>query len=106
MIPAILYVRVKSNLDSEELECRVLDRRSRFLEVDGLIQKIYGRDNETGEMCGIYFFESRDALSAFLETELAKTISSAYEAVEVRPEVYDVLYPLYPERGPIGAKRD
>jgi hypothetical protein len=82
----------------------VLDRRSRFLEVDGLIQKIYGRDNETGEMCGIYFFESRDALSAFLETELAKTISSAYEAVEVRPEVYDVLYPLYPERGPIGAK--
>ena len=94
MIPAILYVRVKSNLDSEELECRVLDRRSRFLEVDGLIQKIYGRDNETGEMCGIYFFESRDALSAFLETELAKTISSAYEAVEVRPEVYDVLYPL------------
>ena len=104
MIPAILYVRVKSNLDSEELECRVLDRRSRFLEVDGLIQKIYGRDNETGEMCGIYFFESRDALSAFLETELAKTISSAYEAVEVRPEVYDVLYPLYPERGPIGAK--
>ena len=104
MIPAILYVRVKSNLDSEELECRVLDRRSRFLEVDGLIQKIYGRDNETGEMCGIYFFESRDALSAFLETELAKTISSAFEAVEVRPEVYDVLYPLYPERGPIGAK--
>ena len=106
MIPAILYVRVKSNLDSEEIECRVLDRRSRFLEVDGLIQKIYGRDNETGEMCGIYFFESRDALSAFLETELAKTISSAYEAVEVRPEIYDVLYPLYPERGPIGAKRD
>jgi hypothetical protein len=101
-----LYVRVKSNLDSEELERRVLDRRPQFLEVDGLIQKIYGRDNETGEMCGIYFFESREALLAFRETELAKTISSAYEAVEVRPEVYDVLYPLYPDRGPLGAVRD
>ena len=38
--------------------------------------------------------------SASRQTELAQTISSAYEAVDVRREVYDVLYPLWPERGP------
>ena len=97
----ILYVRVKSGLDPEELERRVNERKPRFLEVPGLIQKIYGRDESTGEVCGIYFFEDEKALSAFRETELAKTIPTAYEATDVRREVYEVLYPLRPERGPL-----
>jgi hypothetical protein len=96
----VLFVRVKSQLDSEELERRLSERRPRFLEVPGLLQKIYGRDETSGAYCGIYFFENEAALAAFRETELAQTIASAYEAVEVRPEVYEVLYPLRPERGP------
>ncbi len=101
---AVLYVRVKSNLDFAELERRLLERVPRFREVPGLIQKIYGRDESTGDICGIYFFEDREALAAFRETELAKTIASAYEASEVRPEIYEVLFPLYPDRGPIVEK--
>lgn len=99
-MPAILFVRVKSNLDPEELERRLLERRPRFHDVPGLIQKIYGRDDSTGDVCGIYFFEDESALSDFRETELAQTIPSAYEAIEIRRETYKVLYPLYPERGP------
>ena len=45
-------------------------------------------------------FESEDALAEFRETELARTIPTAYEAVDVRRETYEVLYPLWPERGP------
>lgn len=97
----ILYVRIKSNLDPEELERRLLERKPRFLEVPGLIQKIYGRDEATGDACGIYFFENKEALAAFRETELAKTIPAAYEATDVRREVYEVLYPLHPDRGPV-----
>jgi hypothetical protein len=97
---AVLFVRARSGLDEKELERRLLERRPRFLEVPGLLQKIYGRDNATGAVCGIYFFESQAALAAFRETELAKTIPTAYEVVEFRPEVYDVLYPLRPEKGP------
>lgn len=97
----ILFVRVKSALDLEELERRVLERRPRFKEVPGLIQKIYGRDESSGEVCGIYFFESKEALAAFRDTELAKTIPTAYEATEIRREVYEVMYPLYSDRGPI-----
>ena len=52
-------------------------------------------------MCGIYFFENKETLAAFRHTELAKTIPTAYEAIDVRREVYDVLFPLRPEIGPI-----
>jgi hypothetical protein len=96
----ILFVRVKSRLDTKELDRRLIERRPRFHEVPGLVQKIYGRDETTGDVCGIYFFEDKTALNAFLETDLAKTIPSAYEALDIRREVYEVLYPLHPERGP------
>lgn len=97
---AILFVRIASELDDADLERRLLERRPRFLEVPGLLQKVYGRDPETGDVCGIYFFESGDALDAFRATELARTIPTAYEATEARREVYELLYPLRPERGP------
>lgn len=98
---AVLFVRVKSDLDPDELERRLLERRPQFLEVPGLVQKIYGRDETTGDVCGIYFFRDQESLSAFRETELAKTIPTAYAATEIRREVYEVLYPLHPDRGPI-----
>lgn len=97
---AILFVRARSDLDVAELDRRLLERKPRFLEVPGLLQKIYGRDPATGAVCGIYFFESREALAAFRESELAKTIPTAYEVVEFRAEAFDLLYPLRPERGP------
>ena len=97
----VLFVRAKSKLDPAELEKRLLERRPRFLEVPGLVQKIYGRDESTGDVCGIYFFEDRKALADFRETELAKTIPTAYEVSEIRIETYEMLYPLHPDRGPI-----
>lgn len=98
----ILFVRVKSDLEFDELERRVLERKPAFLEVPGLIQKVYGRDPRTGDVCGVYFFESAEALAAFRETELAGTISDAYEATDVRREVFEVLYPLRGDVGPVG----
>jgi heme-degrading monooxygenase HmoA len=97
----VLFVRVRSQLDEQELERRAIERRPRFREVPGLVQKIYGRDDSTDDMCGIYFFEDQAALAEFRDSELAKTIPAAYEAIDVRREVYEVLYPLYSEKGPL-----
>jgi hypothetical protein len=97
----ILFVRIKSDLDFSDLSRRVEERRSRFLEVPGLVQKIYGHNPSTGDACGIYFFEDEASLAAFRDSELAKTIPAAYEAVDVRPEVFDVMFPLHPDRGPV-----
>lgn len=97
---AILFVRATSGLTSEELDGRLLERRPRFLQVPGLVQKVYGRDASTGAVCGIYFFESAADLVAFRASELAKTIPSAYEVVEFRAEAFDLLYALRPDSGP------
>ena len=97
----ILFVRAKSNLDPADLENRLIERRPRFLNVPGLVQKVYGHDESTGDVCGIYFFEDNNALAEFRETELAKTIPTAYEVEEIRMETFEMLYPLYPDRGPI-----
>ncbi|HEX6054377.1 MAG TPA: hypothetical protein VFY98_01075 [Intrasporangium sp.] len=100
---AVLFVRIKSGLDAAELDRRLLERRPRFRDVPGLVQKIYARDATTGDVCGIYFFDSGEALIDFRETELAHTIPDAYEAVDVRREAYELLYSLWPERGPFAA---
>jgi hypothetical protein len=97
---AILFVRIKSDLDTQEFDRRLLERRPHFRDVPGLVQKIYGRDEATGDVCGIYFFETQQALAAFRESELAASIPAAYDALDVRREVYELLYPLWPERGP------
>ena len=97
----VLYVRVNSELERSEFDRRLDERRPRFQEVPGLLQKVYGREPETGDVCGIYFFDSAESLSQFKETDLAKSIPQAYEAADVRKEVYDVLYSLRPEIGPV-----
>jgi len=99
----VLFVRIRCDLEPEEVDRRILERKARFLEVPGLIQKIYGRDPETGDWCGIYFFESKEALAAFRDSDLAKTIPMAYEATEVRREVYEVHFPLRPDVGPFNS---
>ena len=97
----ILFVRVKTDVERKELEQRMLERKQRFLEVPGLAQKVYGEEGPDGSMCGVYFFETKEALDNFRESELVKTMGAAYEVTEVRQEVYRVLYPLRPDRGPI-----
>ena len=97
---AVLFVRIKSSLEFEELERRLLERKPGFLEVPGLVQKIFGHDPASGDLCGIYFFESREALDAYRATELAKSIPDAYKATDVRREVFEELYRLRPEKGP------
>ena len=97
----ILFVRIKSKLDFEEIERRARERLPRFQEVPGLVQKFYGHDETTGDVCGIYIFEDRKSLSEYRDTELAKTIPEAYEAIDVRPEVYELMFPLFEDKGPL-----
>jgi hypothetical protein len=104
-MPNVLFVRIHSDLERQEFERRLEERRPRFQQVPGLVQKVYGRDEATGDVCGIYFFDSAAARAEFVGSELAQTIAGAYEAANVRREAYDVLYSLWPERGPFAARQ-
>jgi hypothetical protein len=99
-VPSLLFVRIKSDLEKSEFHRRLLARRPLFHDVPGLVQKVYGREPTTGDVCGIYFFDDAEALATFRQSELAKGIPGAYEARDVRREAFEVLYSLRPERGP------
>jgi len=79
--PAVmLLVRgLKSKLPREEMERRLKERLPRFLEVPGLLQKYYSYDAGTEEWAGVYLWESEEALAAYMESDLRKTIPTAYE---------------------------
>jgi hypothetical protein len=92
---------VRSEVELEELERRMLERLPRLQRVSGLKQKVHGRDDATGDVCGIYFFESNGALAAFRDSELARTISKTHDASNSRIEAFSVLYSLWPDEGPL-----
>jgi hypothetical protein len=64
-------------------------------EVAGLVQKYYGYEPESGAFCDCYIFDSEESRQAVRESELARTVLSAYQAEETRIEAYEVLFPLY-----------
>jgi len=79
----MLIVRgLKSNLPYDELERRYKERMPEFRDVPGLLQKYYSADESTGEWAGIYLWDSEESLQAYLESDLRKTIASAYELIQ------------------------
>lgn len=47
-----LFERVKTHLGPGELDRRLLEHRPGFQEVHGMVQKIYRRDESSGDVCG------------------------------------------------------
>lgn len=88
----VLLVRFKSALSLEEITDVVNSRIDQFRALDGLMQKYYLHDKQTGEIAGLYLWESAEALGEYQKSKLRKTIAAAYEAVGApRVEVYEVL---------------
>jgi hypothetical protein len=79
----MLIVRgLKSELSREEFVRRYKERLPQFRDVPGLIQKYYSYDESTGEWAGIYLWDSEESLSEYLESDLRKSIPTAYELTE------------------------
>jgi heme-degrading monooxygenase HmoA len=90
-------------LSREELERRYKERMPQFRELEGLVQKYYCYDEATGELSGVYFWDSEESLSNYLDSDLRKTIATAYELTEPprieRFEILDVLRGANPAEG-------
>lgn len=82
--PAIMLIvrGLKSDLPRDELEQRLRERMPQFRDLPGLVQKYYSYDESTEEWAGIYLWDSEESLAAYLESDLRKTIPSAYELTE------------------------
>ena len=70
-------------------------RADDFRAFPGLCQKYYFQDPATGEIGGLYLWESEEALDAYRKSALRASIASAYETIgEPQIEVLDILMPL------------
>ena len=81
----VQIVRFKSGLSDGEVVRMYETRAPRYRDLQGLIEKYYLRFPETNEHGAVYVWESKAALNEFRESELGRTISTAYQ-VQGRPQ--------------------
>ena len=91
----VLLVRLRSSLPRDEILRVMRARMPEFRALDGLEQKYYLEDTESGEYAGLYLWESPEDLAEFSESDLRASIAEAYGVEgDPRVEVYSVLAPL------------
>lgn len=96
----VVFVTFESELSDEELEATLRERAKKFRELDGLVQKLYVHDPESGRAGGFYIFDSEEARDEYLSSELRATVGEAY-AVKGEPNVsmFHLLFPLREAEG-------
>lgn len=95
----VLLVRFRSALPLEEVLKIAEERAPEFRALGGLLQKYYLEDPASGEIAGLYLWESPEAFDEYRNSELRASIAAAYQATgEPRIDVFRVLMPLRDER--------
>ena len=82
----VQIVRFKSGLPYEEVLKMCEDRAPQYRALKGLVQKYYLRFAGTNEHGAVYLWESESALKEFQQSELRRTIPSAYQ-VQGAPDI-------------------
>jgi heme-degrading monooxygenase HmoA len=94
----VQIVRFKSGLSDEEVLNTYEARAPRYRALAGLRQKYYLRFPRTGEHGAVYVWDSEQAMKDFRESQLARTISDAYQVQGASDiEVAEVVMLLRPE---------
>jgi heme-degrading monooxygenase HmoA len=94
----IQVVKLRSGLPHEEVYRLMDERVPAFRQVPGLLQKYFCRETATGDVVGVYVWDSKDALHRYRQSDLVRSTPAAYK-VEGQPrvEVFEVLFPLRAE---------
>ncbi len=90
-----VHVTMKSQLDHDEIVAIMEERAPEFRALEGLEQKYYLHNPETGEYGGFYVWRSIADVAEYRDSDLAASIASAYKGVAA-PEVtvYEIVMPL------------
>ena len=78
---SVVTVTFRSRFPAAEVRRRYPTRMDDFRALPGLIQKYYLYDPASQQWSGIYFWESRDAVAAYLRSDLRASIPVAYGVV-------------------------
>ncbi len=96
----VQLVKYKTGLSDEEAAKTIAERAPQYEALPGLRQKLYIREQGTGEYGGIYVWEDEDSMREFRQSDLAASIPDAYRVEgEPRVEIFDVVSILRVEEG-------
>ena len=96
----VLLVKFRSPLSLDEVQKVVDGQIDQFRALEGLTQKYYLQESNSGDYAGLYLWDSPDSLAGFRDSELRSTIEQAYQTIgEPRVEVFQIFDVL---RNPAG----
>ena len=94
----VQFVKYRTGLSEQEALETISKRAARYEALPGLLQKVYIREQDTGEYGGIYFWKDEEAMKEFRESDLARTIKDAYQVDgDARVELFEVVSVLRAE---------
>jgi heme-degrading monooxygenase HmoA len=94
----VQFVQFETSLGEDEIMAVAMARESRYAAIPGLVQKYYLKLNKPNHFGGILIWASREAMAAFADTDLARTIPSAYKVIGAPDiDIHELLFPLRQE---------
>jgi heme-degrading monooxygenase HmoA len=97
MAMIVQFVQFETPLSEKELRAIAEERMPDFRAIPSLVQKYYLKLDKPNHYAGFYVWDSPEALAKFRDSDLAKSIPSAYKVVgapDIR--IYEVIFPLRP----------
>ncbi|WP_255198573.1 YdhR family protein [Halorarius litoreus] len=91
----IVFITYESELDVDEVESLFRDRSQKYREMDGLLQKFYLHDEESGRVGGIYVFDSEESADRLSESDIHSSLREAYKVRDIDIARYHVMFPLH-----------
>ena len=91
----IQFVQFETSLSEEETIAVARERFDAYAAVPGLVQKYYVKLNKPNHYGGIMIWDSPEALQAFRETDLAKSVPAAYSVIGAPDvDIHELMFPL------------
>lgn len=75
----ILVLLFKSALSPEDIQGAFEERADGLRGVKGLLQKLHVHDASTGQVGGVYFFDTQENIDAFEHSDLGRSMLAAYK---------------------------
>ena len=92
----VQFVQFESALTEEEVVQVARDRQDEYAATPGLVQKFYLKLGKPNHYGGFMIWETPEALQAFRESELAKTIPASYKVIGAPDvDIHEMLFPLH-----------
>jgi heme-degrading monooxygenase HmoA len=91
----IVWITFESELRFEQILARFRERAQHFHDMDGLLQKFYVHDEDSGRVGGIYVFDSEASRDALFESDIHAKLRDSSDVRNLDITRFHVMFPLY-----------